>query len=94
MFDWSEENKEKYYKKADILIRNAGYADFLKVDRNGIGVKGKNIVKVFLVPILRKGNVRKWNKTKKEISGFKDRKQPLKGKEQFIHLHGWIEMEL
>lgn len=49
MFDFSKENKEKYYKKAERVLIKAGLTCF-KVDKDRIGLVGNKSVKVYLVP--------------------------------------------
>ena len=44
-FDWTEKSKEKYFRKARKIVREAGYKDILQVDKKQFVIeKGKVIV--------------------------------------------------
>lgn len=58
-------NKEKYYRKAERRIREAGLAGILEVDRQSIG-RWNNRARVDVKPlVIKKGVKRHWNRAKK-----------------------------
>lgn len=54
-FGWTDEEKEKYFIKAEQQIEAAGFTDFLKIDKTSFGVQGQKM-KVFLTPFHRADN--------------------------------------
>lgn len=56
-FGWTDEEKEKYFIKAEQQIEAAGFTDFLKIDKTSFGVQGQKM-KVFLTPFHRAGNTK------------------------------------
>lgn len=58
-FGWTDEEKEKYFIKAEQQIEAAGFTDSLKIDKTSFGVQGQKM-KVFLTPFHRAGNTKKW----------------------------------
>ena len=42
-FGWTDEEKEKYFIKAEQQIEAAGFTDFLKIDKTSFGVQGQKM---------------------------------------------------
>lgn len=96
-FDWKEESKERYYRKAEKLIKVAGFEDFLQVDRSQFGVVGKKTIKVYVKPVRRNGNLKKWWEVKRTIPDFKELEatKNMHGKrDKMIFLYGYFEIEM
>lgn len=95
-FDWSEKSKEKYFRKARKIIREAGYKDILKVDKKQFGIApGK--VKVYFKVIDRREKTKRWEQEKKEIFGLKEcslRLNGLTGRAKTVYIHPYIELEM
>lgn len=70
-FGWTDEEKEKYFIKAEQQIEAAGFTDFLKIDKTSFGVQGQEM-KVFLTPFHRAGN------TKKVVGGKEKHTKPAR----------------
>lgn len=96
-FDWKPESKERYFRKVEKKIEAAGFGKFLQVDRSQFGVVLKKSVKVYLQPIRRNGNMRRWWDAKREISELKElpaTKNLYGQRDKMIFLYGYFEMEM
>lgn len=96
-FDWKEESKERYFRKAEQQVETAGFGDILQIEKGSFAtVKGR--VKVFFKPIERAGNTRQWKKAKKTLKNVVEcpAMRDTCGKEMktiFIHAYMILEME-
>lgn len=96
-FDWKKESKEKYFRVAEEKIEEAGYGDFLQIDRSKFSVVAGKIVKVYVNQIQRGGNQRRWWAALREIAGFKEVPAPKNayGKRQkTFFMQGYFEIEM
>lgn len=96
-FDWKPESKERYFKKAEVTVKAAGFDDILQVDRDQFSVI-KGTVKVHFKPISRDGKTRRWWEAKKSITGMQEQSGGRdefgrKKKTIFIHAYMVLEME-
>lgn len=95
-FDWSEKSKEKYFRKARKIVREAGYKDILQVDKKQFGIApGK--VKVFFQPVDRFRSAERWKQAKEDIFGLKEYSLRLNGlsrKAKTLYIHPYIEMDM
>lgn len=95
-FDWQQESKERYFSKAEEIIKAAGYDDILKINKDSFGIS-KDKVKVYFKPIPRKGNTHRWWGAKRMISGIKEQSlgRNKNGKEEkCIYIYGYIVLEM
>ena len=74
-FGWTDEEKEKYFIKAEQQIEAAGFTDFLKIDKTSFGVQGQKM-KVFLTPFHRAGNTKKWWEAKRNMPNLRENEPP------------------
>ncbi len=96
-FTWQQSEKEKYFKKAEDIIKAAGFDDILVVDRGSFGITGDTEVKIFLQSFHRTGNTRRWWEAKREIKNLHEQtggKNRFGKKEKTILIHGYIVMEM
>ena len=96
-FDWTEKSKEKYFRKARKIVREAGYKDILQVDKKQFGIApGK--VKVFFQPVDRFRSAERWKQAKEDIFGLKEHSQRniswISRKEKTLYIHPYIEMDM
>lgn len=95
-FGWTDEEKEKYFIKAEQQIEAAGFADLLKIDKTSFGVQGQE-KKVFLTPFHRAGNTKKWWEAKRNMPNLRENK-PTRNrfgkKERTILIHGYMVIEM
>lgn len=95
-FDWKKESKERYFRKAEAVIKTAGFDDLLQIDKEQFSVL-KNAVKVHFKPIPRKGKTRRWWEAKKKIEGMTEQSA---GRDQFgrkrktIFIHAYLVLEM
>lgn len=90
-FDWTEKSKEKYFRKARKIVREAGYKDILQVDKKQFGIApGK--VKVFFQPVDRFKSAERWKQAKKDIFGLKEYSQRINGLS--LYIHPYIELDM
>lgn len=95
-FGWTDEEKEKYFIKAEQQIEAAGFTDFLKIDKTSFGVQGQKM-KVFLTPFHRAGNTKKWWEAKRNMPNLRENEPPRNQfgkKEKAILIHGYMVMEM
>ena len=95
-FGWTDEEKEKYFIKAEQQIEAAGFTDFLKIDKAGRAVEGQKM-KVFLTPFHRAGNTKKWWEAKRNMPNLRENEPPRNQfgkKEKTILIHGYMVMEM
>lgn len=95
-FGWTDEEKEKYFIKAEQQIEAAGFTDFLKIDKTSFGVQGQKM-KVFLTPFHRAGNTKKWWEAKRNMPNLRENETPRNQfgkKEKTILIHGYMVMEM
>ena len=95
-FNWSERAKERYFKKARKQIREAGYQDFLKVRTDRFGICKGN-AKVYLKPISRQGQTKKWWEAKRNMKNLKEQGSTsdcFGRKRRMIYIHGYLLIEL
>lgn len=95
-FDWHPESKEHYYREVEVKIKTAGYADFLKIDKKCFLVRGKETAVIYMEPMKKKGNFKKWHEAKKAL-GFKKKagKKDSYGREiDSILLTGFFEIQI
>lgn len=96
-FDWQQDSKERYFRKAEERIEAAGFGDILQINKDGFAtVKGN--VKVFFKPIKREGNTRRWWEAKRTFEGVEENtagsdEYGRKRKTLFIHGYMILEME-
>lgn len=96
-FDWKQESKEQYFRRAEEQIEKAGFVGFLNVDRSQFGVVGDRSVKVYTQPIHHAGNMRLWWQAKRTIENFKEveeRRNQFGKKIKRIYLKGCFEIEM
>lgn len=96
-FDWQQESKEKYFRRAEEMIEAAGFGDFLQIDRSQFCVAAGKRVKVYVQQIRRNGNMRRWREAKREVPGFKECVAPrncYRKPQKTIFLRGYFEMEM
>lgn len=96
-FDWQQASKERYFRRAEELIKAAGFEDFLQIDRSQFGIVTGKTVKVHIQPIKRNGNMRRWWEAKRVIPEFRECPAPRNqyGKpEKTIFLRGYFEIEM
>lgn len=74
MFNWSEESKEEYFKKAEQQIKDSGYEGYLSIDKSKFSVVKDETVKVYTKPFARRKNTRKWQSAIGKIENFKQQK--------------------
>ena len=96
-FDWKQESKERYFKKAEAAVKAAGFDDILRVDKDQFSIT-KDDVKVHFKPIQRQGKTRRWWEAKKAIEGITEQQAMRdqfgrKRKSIFIHAYMVFEME-
>jgi len=96
-FDWQQDSKERYFRKAEEQIEAAGFKDFLIVERTAFGIVRNEKVMIFLKPIHKSGHTRKWWEAKRELECLKEPK-PLKDKygrpEKAFLIRGFLELEM
>lgn len=96
-FDWKQDSKEIYFRKAEAAVEAAGFNDILQIDKDQFSIV-KGTVKVFFKPITRSGKTRRWWEAKRTIENMhevppsKD-KFGRKYKTIFIHTYMVLEME-
>ena len=81
-FGWTDEEKEKYFIKAEQQIE--------------AGVQGQKM-KVFLTPFHRAGNTKKWWEAKRNMPNLRENEPPRNQfgkKEKTILIHGYMVMEM
>lgn len=97
-FDWQQDSKERYFRIAQKQIDAAGFRDFLRIDKSKFSVVADKVVKVYMQPIHRSGNMRMWWRARRELKSLNEQ-QPQKNqygkivKTFFIYGHVEIEME-
>lgn len=96
-FDWKQESKERYFRKAEEKVKAAGFDDILQVDKT-IFTVGRDVTKVFFKPITRSGKTRRWWEAKRTIENMHEvppSKDQFgrKHKSIFIHVYMVLEME-
>lgn len=97
MFNWTPEEKEHYYRIAESRIKRAGLSKVLKIDRQQFGVNHGITAKIYLRPLIKKGNQENWNRAKHRISGFKEIKFNFINKNrdrEEIYYKGYIEITM
>ena len=96
-FQWTSEEKEKYFVTAENQIEAAGFTDLLKVDRGSFGISGKGMVKIFIVPFHRQGFTRHWWEAKRAMENLHEVEPPRNQfgkKEKTILIHGYMLIEM
>lgn len=97
MFDWKQESKERYFRKAEAVVKETGFDDILWVDRDKFSVI-KGMIKVYFKPISRDGKTRRWWEARRTIENMHEVHPPKdqfgrKHKSIFIHTYMILEME-
>lgn len=95
-FDWQQDSKERYFKRAEQQIEAAGFGDILKINRAAFSTV-RDIVKVHLEPIDRKGNMRRWWEAKRLFENLKEKPTPKDSydrKIKTLFIHGWMIFEM
>lgn len=96
-FDWKPESKERYFRKAEKIVKSKKFGKFLHVDRSQFGIVVGKTVKVYFEPIRRTGNMKQWWDAKREIPGLDETKGVKSGygkRETQLCIHAYIEMEM
>lgn len=96
-FGWTNEEKEKYFIKAEQQIEAAGFTSLLVIDRTSFGINGTGKVKVFIQPFHRHGFTRHWWEAKRTMENLHEQEPPKNqfGKrEKTILIHGYMLMEM
>ena len=96
-FDWEQESKERYFRKAEEMIAAAGFSDFLHIDRTKFCVSAGKIAKVYVQEIRRNGNQRRWWDALRKIEAFEESPAPkneYRKPQKTIFLRGYFEMEM
>lgn len=96
-FDWSNESREKYYQKVEKMVNDAGFGDFIKVDRTKFGLVANRTVKVYVEIIHRRGNQRRWWEALRTFPDFKECpacKDLYGRKQKGIYLRGYFEIDV
>lgn len=96
-FNWQQDAKERYYQRTEETIEAAGFGDFLHVERTAFGITGSELVRVYLEPIHRQGNMRRWWAAKRAIGNLKEPKPPKDSygrKQETLMIRGFIEFEM
>lgn len=94
-FDWSQNQKQDILK-AQAAVKEAGYEDILRVDKDKFAVI-KNTVKVYFQPIKREGNTRRYQAAKKAINGVDDSSSWVNtfgNRRKTVFIHAYILIDL
>ena len=96
-FDWQQESKEKYFRKAEERIEAAGFSDLLHIDRTMFCVSMGKIARVHVKIVRREGNQKRWRQARKKIEGFQEspaQKNEYGKKEKTLYMRGYFEIEM
>lgn len=94
-FDWKEESKERYFRKAEEQIEAAGFTDILEIDRGAFATVADGM-KVYLKPINRSGHTKRWWEAKRMIENLSEQKTQKDNygrKQKTIFIHGYMTFE-
>lgn len=71
-FDWSQKKTDKYKKRAEKIVKKAGYGLILQVDEKQFGI-AQGVAKVYFKPIDKRGHKRIFQAMQKALPGLTDR---------------------
>ena len=95
-FDWQQESKERYFQKAESMIRKAGFEDILQINRSVFAIT-QDGVRVYLNFILRTGNINRWREAKGMLKNLQEQSEVLgRGRRQYksIFIRGYMVLEM
>ena len=101
MFDFGEESKEYYWRKARAAIKKMKSEDLLEVDQSKFGIikprEDSASARVYFKGFRKEKNVRRWQRLKKEFPALGEVKVELDGygkETESIYIHGYIGIPL